>query len=129
MDSMLNMTRTLSHGCRNSRIEVLRLLAMFAITLNHFPWDYSMLSAGGSEGFAAQFIVNLLSNFGGVGDCLFFGISAWYLSGEARGGGSQKFKAYHQVGSSTIVLQPITLCLCLRSPLFEERFVLVWLFV
>lgn len=50
MDSTLNMTRALTYGRRNSRIEGLRLLAMFAITLNHFPWDYSALSAGGSKG-------------------------------------------------------------------------------
>ena len=29
--------------------------------------------------------MNLLSNFGGLGDCLFFGISAWFLSEEIRG--------------------------------------------
>lgn len=92
MDSTLNMTRALTYGRRNSRIEGLRLLAMLAITLNHFPWDYSVLSAGGSKGFAAQFIINLLSNFGGVGDCLFFGISAWYLSDEARGGVRKNLK-------------------------------------
>ena len=80
------MTRALTYSRRNSRIEGLRLLAMFAITLNHFPWDYPALSTGGSTGLVAQFIVNLLSNFGGVGDCLFFGISAWYLSDEVRGG-------------------------------------------
>lgn len=50
MDSMLNMTRALIHGRRNSRIEALRLLAMFAMALNPFPWDYSSLSAGGSRG-------------------------------------------------------------------------------
>lgn len=29
--------------------------------------------------------MNLLSNFGGLGDCLFFGISAWFLSEEIHG--------------------------------------------
>lgn len=29
--------------------------------------------------------MNLLSNFGGLGDCLFFGISAWFLSEEIQG--------------------------------------------
>lgn len=44
------MTSALIHGRRNSRMEALRLLAMFAMALNHFPWDYSELSAGGSKG-------------------------------------------------------------------------------
>ena len=70
---------------RNSNVEMLRLVAMASITLNHFPWDYLVLGSG-DEACLAQFIVNLVSNFGGLGDCLFFGISAWYMSEEGRGG-------------------------------------------
>ena len=87
------MTSTPSCVNRNSRIEVLRLIAMLGITLNHFPWDYSALSVDGSRGFAPLFIINLLTNFGGVGDCLFFGISAWFMSDE-MGGGTQEPKAH-----------------------------------
>ena len=50
MDSALIMRSALIHGRRNSYIEALRLLAMFAMALNHFPWDYSALSAAGSKG-------------------------------------------------------------------------------
>ena len=76
---------------RNSNIEVLRLVAMAGITLNHFPWDYLVLGSG-DEACLAQFIVNLVSNFGGLGDCLFFGISAWYMSEEGRGGVRRNLK-------------------------------------
>lgn len=70
---------------RNSNIEFLRLLGMACIVLNHFPWDYDSLSSACFPGGIALFLVNLLSNFGGLGDCLFFGISAWFLSEEIQG--------------------------------------------
>lgn len=71
---------------RNSNIEFLRLLGMACIVLNHFPWDYDSLSSACFPGGGiALFLVNLLSNFGGLGDCLFFGISAWFLSEEIQG--------------------------------------------
>lgn len=63
---------------RNSNVEFLRLLGMACIVLNHFPWDYDSLSSSCFSGGYPQFLVNLLSNFGGFGDCLFFGISAWW---------------------------------------------------
>ena len=59
---------------------------MACIVLNHFPWDYDSLSSACFPGGGiALFLVNLLSNFGGLGDCLFFGISAWFLSEEIQG--------------------------------------------
>ena len=82
---------------RNSHVESLRLIAMLGITLNHFPWDYFALSTNGATGFATQFIVNLLSNFGGIGDCLFFGISAWFISGEAQGGLHKNLKRIFKI--------------------------------
>ena len=54
------------HKERNSNVEALRLVAMAGITLNHFLWDYLALASNGVEGLAAQFIVNLASNFGGL---------------------------------------------------------------
>lgn len=59
---------------RNSNVEALRLLAMFCIALNHFPFG---VRQGAS--LAQDEVVSLLTNFGGLGDCLFFIISAWYL--------------------------------------------------
>ena len=79
---------------RNSNFELLRLIAMLGITLNHFPWDYASISTGSVEGLVAQFIVNLISNFGGVGDCLFFGISALFISNENRGGYVEMLNAF-----------------------------------
>ena len=58
---------------------------MARIVLNYCPWDYYSLSSVGISGGIALFLVNLLSNFGGLGDCLFFGISAWFLSEEIQG--------------------------------------------
>lgn len=60
-------------------------MGMARIVLNYFPWDYYSLSSVGFSGGIALFLVNLLSNFGGLGDCLFFGIRAWFLSEEIQG--------------------------------------------
>lgn len=58
---------------------------MVRIVLNYFPWDYYSLSSACTPGGIALFLVILLSNLGGLGDCLFFGISAWFLSDEIQG--------------------------------------------
>lgn len=58
---------------------------MACIVLNHFLWDYYSLFSIGFSGGIALFLVNLLSTFGGLGDCQFFGISAWFLSEEIQG--------------------------------------------
>lgn len=60
---------------RESGIESLRLLAMFLIMLNHFPWI-------AQHNFAGCFANSLLSMWGGVGDCVFFMISTWFLCAE-----------------------------------------------
>ena len=60
---------------RESGIESLRLLAMFLIMFNHFPWIVQ-------HNFAGSFANNLLGMWGGVGDCVFFMISTWFLCAE-----------------------------------------------
>lgn len=60
---------------RNSNVESLRILAMLMITYCHFMyWPYVT-----SNSFPVRLVSNLLRDFGGVGDCIFFGISAWYM--------------------------------------------------
>jgi hypothetical protein len=57
---------------RHSGIEFLRIVAMLLIILNHYPWVVQ-------REFMPSVFNSLLSNWGGVGDCLFFMISAWFL--------------------------------------------------
>lgn len=66
---------------RESNIELLRLGAMFLIVFNHFPWMIEQI-LDGSQGVFKYVLLNtvgILSNFGGLGDDLFFMISAWFL--------------------------------------------------
>jgi surface polysaccharide O-acyltransferase-like enzyme len=63
---------------RNSKIELLRIVAMLMIVANHIVEDVVQPSA--EIGFGERMIVTLFGKFGGVGDDLFFGITAWYLS-------------------------------------------------
>lgn len=76
-----NITRT----PRNSNIEILRIVAMLCIAFNHLPWPAQ--SIVGSEDFAERLpmslLLSLVSNLGGIGDCLFFFISAWYICEES----------------------------------------------
>lgn len=69
---------------RNSNIELLRILAMLCIALNHFTWMYSDILGNevGLRKYALLNTLGLISNFGGVGDVLFFAISAWFLCAE-----------------------------------------------
>lgn len=66
---------------RNSNVELLRLFAMLLVVFNHFLWNINAIIEGshGLERYALLNAVGLLQNFGGVGDDLFFGISAWFL--------------------------------------------------
>ena len=82
------MSRRISNSrCdkRNSNVELLRIIAMFLIVLNHFHWSVDAIVADGGafERFSLLNAVGLLSNFGGVGDNLFFMISAWYMCEES----------------------------------------------
>lgn len=63
---------------RNSRIELLRLLGMVLIVCNHVLQLDKMPDAP----LGARIIINTICNFGGAGDWLFFGISAWFLCQE-----------------------------------------------
>lgn len=72
---------------RNSNIEMVRLIAMVMIVLNHSPWNafsYADASAGYIQRLGMTCIISFLSNWGGVGDCLFFIISAWFLCDEEQ---------------------------------------------
>ena len=60
---------------RNSNFELLRIIAMLLITFCHFvAWKYITSSV-----VPVRWIANFLSDFGGLGDCLFFGITSWYM--------------------------------------------------
>ena len=60
---------------RNSNFELLRVIAMLLITFCHFiAWKYITSSV-----VPVRWTANVLSDFGGLGDCLFFGITSWYL--------------------------------------------------
>jgi hypothetical protein len=48
---------------------------MFLIVLNHYPWVEQ-------NGHLPRLLNAILRSWGGVGDCLFFMISAWFLSAE-----------------------------------------------
>ncbi|WEV67744.1 acyltransferase [Bifidobacterium sp. ESL0769] len=71
---------------RNSNIEVLRLLAMLLIAFIHFPYPSGVQAYPNSGSFANSFcymfLFKMLTCWGGVGDCLFFGITAWFLCEE-----------------------------------------------
>lgn len=60
-NEMSDGKRPTIHSKRESGIESLRLLAMFLIMFNHFPWI-------AQHDFAGSFANNLLSMWGGVGD-------------------------------------------------------------
>ena len=60
---------------RNSNFELLRIVAMLLITFCHFvAWKYIT-----SNTIAVRWFADFLSGFGGLGDCLFFGITSWYM--------------------------------------------------
>ncbi|MCH4853774.1 acyltransferase [Bifidobacterium pseudolongum] len=74
-----------SKKIRNSNVELVRLLAMVMIVLNHTPWAnclYVDPNIGYIRRWGTTLTVSFLSNWGGVGDCLFFIISAWFLCEE-----------------------------------------------
>lgn len=66
---------------RESSIEFLRIIAMLMITFNHFTWTTADILEGttGGHRFALLNALGFLSNWGGIGDDLFFMISAWFL--------------------------------------------------
>ena len=66
---------------RESSVEFLRIVAMLLITFNHFTWMTPDILEGttGTHRFALLNTLGLLINGGGVGDDLFFMISAWFL--------------------------------------------------
>lgn len=69
---------------RNSNIELLRILAMLFIAFNHFTWMSQEILDGvtGVYRYALLDTLGLMINFGGVGDVLFFAITAWFLCAE-----------------------------------------------
>ncbi len=82
---------------RNSSIELLRLLAMFMIVFNHVRWPADQiisLDMPYLTRVALMGLVSFLSSFGGVGDCLFFGITAWFLCVENPSFKKSAFRAW-----------------------------------
>lgn len=61
---------------RNSSVELLRLLGMALIVCNH-TFQLHMLPP---DAFPLSVISSLLSRLGGLGDVLFFGVTAYYLA-------------------------------------------------
>ncbi|WP_317642887.1 hypothetical protein [Bombiscardovia apis] len=71
---------------RNSNFEILRLIAMFLILLFHFPWDETriVITSSPAKGAILSVLVAFLSNWGKVGDALFFMLSSWFLCEEQQ---------------------------------------------
>lgn len=63
-------------GERNSRVEILRLLAMLFVVMNHVL-QIDMLPG---TAFPLSVVSGLLARLGGVADAIFFGITAYYLA-------------------------------------------------
>ena len=70
---------------RNSNVEILRIFAMLCIAFNHFPWPAQEIVGSGnlSQRLPISIVLSLISNLGGVGDCLFFFINVWYICEES----------------------------------------------
>lgn len=60
---------------RQSNLELIRILAMLLIAFNHIPQPEF-------KGIGAQLFSDAFRLWGGVGDCLFFMLSAWFLAME-----------------------------------------------
>ncbi|WP_317642888.1 acyltransferase family protein [Bombiscardovia apis] len=71
---------------RNSNFEALRLFAMFLIVLFHFHWDKANIVSTSSpfKNTILAGLVTLFSNWGNVGDALFFMLSSWFLCEEKQ---------------------------------------------
>lgn len=83
---------------RNSNIELVRLIAMAMVMLNHSPWGashYLDASAGYLQRLGSTQLVSFLGNWGGVGDCLFFIISAWFLCDEKQSYAKNVSRCWH----------------------------------
>ncbi len=82
--SNIATVRTSGRVGRNSNVELLRIIAMFCIVLNHFPWPWQQLYS--ETAFVSHLFIRIItptaSLLGGLGDCLFFFISVWYLCEE-----------------------------------------------
>lgn len=82
---MQSPTNSPTHRMRNSNIEAIRLVAMLMVVLNHNVWpNYVDPNWGKIPATCLRLLVSLLSQWGGVGDCLFFFISAWFLCNEKQ---------------------------------------------
>ncbi|RBP97475.1 hypothetical protein CRD60_06840 [Bifidobacterium aemilianum] len=61
---------------RNSSFELLRIIAMIMIVFMH---DIANGNFYTGRSFPVDAIIRIIKNFGSVGDCLFFGITGWFL--------------------------------------------------
>lgn len=82
--SHLQTSKHAARAPRNTNVEMLRIFAMLCITFNHFTWPTQEIV--GSEHLLQHLPIStalsLISNLGGIGDCLFFFISVWYICEE-----------------------------------------------
>lgn len=78
-------TKRTSRTPRNSNVEILRIFAMLCIAFNHFAWPAQGIVGSGSlaQRLPMSIALSLITNLGGVGDCLFFFISVWYICEES----------------------------------------------
>lgn len=65
----------MSSKVRSSSFELLRIVAMLGIAFNHVLIQDRMLG----QPLGVRSINKVLTNFGGVGDVVFFGLTAWFL--------------------------------------------------
>lgn len=83
---------------RNSNVELVRLIAMAMVMFNHSPWgasNYLDMGAGYGQRLGSTLIVSFLGNWGGVGNCLFFIISAWFLCDEQQRYAKNASRCWH----------------------------------
>lgn len=72
----------MGRNSRNSGIELLRVVAMVLIVFNHSPFSAFQSSSYSHFRMSGAIIATILGGLGGVGDILFFGITAWYMTME-----------------------------------------------
>lgn len=65
----------MSSKVRSSSFELLRIVAMLGIAFNHVLIQDRMLG----QPLGVRSVNKVLTNFGGVGDVVFFGLTAWFL--------------------------------------------------
>lgn len=109
---MNEVDRSTAHLTRNSSLELLRIFAMFLICCNHFMQE--MIGVAGLP-LVQNIILCFLSRLGGVGDCLFFGITAWFVSTGRpfglRSAAKKVWRLWGQLLYYSVLLMPLCLAM------------------